>query len=319
MKKRILVTSSHWKTLCQNADRFLKDRGYEVVVYQNELPYMSFEEQATIMPDIDGAIIGLDQWTDRVFAISPRLKAIAKFGVGVDNIDCDSAARRGIAVLNAPRINSNACGDMVVSMILNCVRNQTILYEAMKEGRWERFVCHEMNALTIGLYGFGAIARLVAKKLSGFECRIITYDICPDPDAAAQYGVEYVDRDTLFKESDVLSIHIPYTRETYHSVNDEVFSKMKPGAYLVNGARGAIVDSDALIRAVQSGKLSGAALDVFENEPLKKDDPLLLCKKIICTPHSSAETYETYNNVSMCVAEGIVDVLEGRTPKYRVN
>ena len=316
---KVLVTSSHFETLCQEAKQMLIAAGHEPVVYQGELPYMSFEEIAEVIGDIDGAIVGLDDWTDAVFEIATKLKAVAKFGVGTDNIDKETATRHGIKVLNAPGINSNAVAELTVGLIIDMLRGVTNLHMAMTKGEWVRFLGRELEGQTVGLMGFGAIAKLVAKKLQGFDVKVLAYDLYPDYETAKKYNASIVSKDEVIEQSDIVSIHIPSTPETFHMFNDELFSRMKQGAYLVNAARGAIVDTQALLRALESGKIAGAALDAFEHEPLKSDDPLLLSGKVICTPHTGAETKETYHKVSLCAAKGIIDVLAGETPKYWVN
>lgn len=316
---KILVTSSHWETLCQAADKLVKENGHEVVLHKGELPYMSFEEIAEVIGDIDGAIIGLDDWTDAVFEIAPKMKAIAKFGVGTDNIDKESATRHGIKVLNAPGVNSGAVAELTIGFMLDMLRQITNLHKQLEQGNWVRYTGNELTGRTIGLLGFGAIAKLVAKKLQGFDVRILASDPYANLEAAKALNVEIVDTDTVLRESDIVSIHVPAMPSTYHMINDEAFAKMKDGSYLINAARGAIVDTQALLRALESGKLAGAALDAFENEPLKADDPLLTCGKVICTPHTGAETKEVYHNVSLCVAQDVINVLAGKEPKNWVN
>lgn len=316
---KVLVTSSHWKQLCQEAERLLADAGHEIVLHKGELPHMQFEDIARVIGDIDGAIIGLDDWTEEVYKIAPRLKVIAKFGVGTDNIEKESAKKYGIKVLNAPGINANAVAELTVGLMIDMLRGITTLHTAMTEGRWVRFLGEELEGRTIGLYGFGAIARLVAKKLQNFDVKLIACDLYPDRDVARQYGVEIVSAAEVIRHSDILSIHIPCVPGTVHLFNDETFRNMKQGACLINAARGAIVDTPALLRALESGRISRAALDAFENEPLAADDPLLLSGKVICTPHTGAETKETYRKVSLCVAQGVTDVLAGKEPRYWVN
>lgn len=316
---KVLVSSSHFETLCQEAKQMLLAAGHEIVLHKGELPYMSFEEIAEVIGDIDGAIIGLDDWTEEVWKIAPKLKVVAKFGVGTDNIDKESAKRYGIKVINAPGINSNAVAELTIGIIIDMLRGVTRQHLSMTQGVWPRYLGEELRGKTVGLLGFGAIAKLVAKKLQCFDVNVIASDLYPDLDTAKAYGVEIVSTEDVITRSDIVSIHVPCTPETTHMFNDAVFASMKKGAYLVNAARGAIVDTEALIRALESGQIAGAALDAFENEPLKQDDPLLTCGKVVCTSHTGAETREVYRNVSVCVAQGVIDVLDGREPRYWVN
>ena len=316
---KVLVSSSHWEELCQQAKKMLIDAGHEIVLYKGELPYMNFEQIAEVIGDIDGAIIGLDDWTEEVWKIAPKLKVVAKFGVGTDNIDKESAKKYGIKVINAPGINSNAVAELTIGMIIDILRGVTMQHLSMTRDVWPRHLGTELRGKTVGLLGFGAIAKQVAKKLQCFDVTVIASDLYPDMGMAKAYGVEIVSSDEVITRSDIVSIHIPFTPETFHMFNDEMFGKMKRGAYLVNAARGSIVDTQALIRALESGQLAGAALDAFENEPLRQDDLLLTCGKTVCTSHTGAETREVYQNVSVCVAQGVIDVLAGREPRFWVN
>lgn len=316
---KILVSSSHFEELCQGAKALLLEAGHEIVLHKGELPYMSFAEIAAVAPEIDGAIIGLDDWTEEVFQLAPKLKVVAKFGVGTDNIDKEAAKRHGIKVINAPGMNSNAVAELTVGLMIDMLRQVTSLHTAMTRGQWPRFMGGELEGRTIGLLGFGAIARLVAKKLQGFDVRLIASDLYPNRELAEKYGVEILSSEEVIAQSDILSIHVPSTPQTYHMFNQDTFARMKRGACLVNAARGSIIDTQALVDALHSGQIACAALDAFENEPLSAEDPLLLTGKVICTPHTGAETKESYHRVSMCVAQGVVDVLNGKEPQFCVN
>jgi len=169
------------------------------------------------------------------------------------------------------------------------------------------------------LLGFGDIARRVAKKLSGMEVDLVAYDLFPNLEAARTLGVRFVDERTLLESSDIVSLHIPNNKQTYHYMDASKFATMKRGSYFINTARGALVDTEALCDAVSKGPLTGAAIDVFEKEPLPADSRILKTPGILCTPHTGAETYETYTAVSVCTAQAVVDVLNGGTPKNWVN
>ncbi|KMZ55558.1 phosphoglycerate dehydrogenase [Dorea sp. D27] len=315
----ILITASHYPALCAEAKTLLESRGHKLIINESSMPYYTFHQLAEIVGDVDAAVIGLDEWTEEVFRLAPKLKVIAKFGVGTDNIDCDAAKNYGIKVINAPGQNSNAVAELTVGYMIQLLRNILPLHEKMKEGKWERYIGREVKGKTVGLLGFGMIAKLVAKKLSGFDAEIIACDLNPDAEYAKKYGVKLADMEEVIKKSDILSIHLPATSATWHLMDKAMLSKMKQGAYLVNTARGAVVDTEALTEALESGHLSGAALDAFETEPLPMDSPLLERGNVICTPHTGAETYEAYRNVSLCTAQGVIDVLEGREPLHWVN
>ena len=315
----ILITASHYLELCAEAKMLLESRGHKLIMNESDMPYYTFHQLTEVVGDVDAAVIGLDEWTEDVFRLAPRLKVIAKFGVGTDNIDCDAAKRYGIKVINAAGQNSNAVAELTVGYMIQLLRNIVPLHEKMKEGHWERYTGREVKGKTVGLLGFGTIAKLVAKKLSGFDIKMIACDLCPDENYAERFRVQLTDMEDVIKDSDILSIHLPATDATWHLMDKAMFSKMKQGSYLINTARGAVVDTEALTEALESGHLSGAALDAFETEPLPMDSPLLARGNVICTPHTGAETYEAYRNVSLCTAQGVIDVLEGREPLHWVN
>lgn len=319
----VLVSASHFDTLCQDAWKLFADSGLKVIFDPaRSFPAYSSEE-IEAMPereDIVAALIGMDDFRDeRKYKALPNLKAVAKFGVGVDNIDGALAKRYGVVALNAPGQNSNAVAELTVGFMLDLLRHVVPLHKEMEKGRWPRFMGGELKGKTVGLLGFGAIARLVAKKLQCFDVEVLAYDLYPNEKAAAELGVTMTDLQSVITRSDIVSIHIPATPETHHLFNRETIATMKDGAFLVNAARGALVDLDDLADALQSGKLAGAALDAFEVEPLPLDAPILQCENIVLTPHTGAETRESYYNVSMTTAADILRVLKGETPKFQVN
>jgi D-3-phosphoglycerate dehydrogenase / 2-oxoglutarate reductase len=311
---RILVSSSHFDTLCKDARKLLEDNGHVVVYDKNRsFPAYSYDELKDIIGDIDAAIIGMDVYNEDVFRIAGKLKAVAKFGVGVDNIDLKAATKYGVKALNAPGQNSNSVAELTIGFIVDMLRRVIPIHQELEKGNWPRWIGEEIRGKTIGLIGFGAIARLVAKKLSGFDVKIKAYDPLINQELAAQLGAEPWGLDELIAESDVVSLHIPVVADTYHMFNQDMFSRMKKGAYLVNTARGGLVDLDALTQALREGQLGGAALDAFEVEPLSAGAEIFRYN-VICTPHIGAETNESYRDVSLCVARDIVAVLAGKEP-----
>lgn len=315
----ILVTASHFQALCQDAIRLLESNGHRVILNDHDIPYYSFEELAVWAPDIHGAIIGMDQWNEAVFQLAPKLKILARFGVGVDNIDLEAAKRHGVQVVNAAGMNANAVAELCVAMILNCLRGIPQLSQKLAAGEWARAVGRDIQGKTVGLLGFGDIGGRVARKLSGMDVKLMACDPYPNREKARTLGVTLADMDTVLTQSDIVSIHMPSVPSTYHVMNRETFGRMKQGAWFINTARGALVDTEALIEAVTSGRLSGAALDVYEQEPLPMDAPVLHTPGIYCTPHTGAETEETYQNISMMAAQAVIDSLNGKTPQNWLN
>lgn len=319
MTKKVLVTATNYSKLCAAGKKMLEDNGFEIIENTFGRP-MTFEELQKYAPEADAVVAGVDTWNKDVFAFTPKLKVITRFGVGIDNINLKDAKDAGIYVTNAPGVNSNSVSELAIGLIIDMLRNAPGLNQSAKEGKWERFVGYDLQGKTIGLLGFGNIARNVAKKLSGFDVRVIAYDKYPNVDAARALNVElkYSVEDVL-KESFVVSCHLPNIPETYHTMNKRTFAIMPEGSYFVNTSRGALVDEAALIDAVTSGHLGGAAVDVYEKEPVTADNPLLHTKGILTTPHTAAETFGTYHNTGILTAQAIIDTFKGIKPANVVN
>ena len=318
---RVLVSVSHFDKLCKDAWKMLEDNGHEVIYEERPFPAYSYEELQKLLPDIDACIVGLDTYTEDVWKISDRLKGACKFGVGVDNFDLEAATKYGKIVCNCPGQNSNAVAELTICYMISALRWVAPLDAAMKRNEWPRYVGEEIEGRTVGLYGFGAIARMVAKKLQNFDVKIIAYDLYPNEAAAKELGVEMVSAEDVITKSDIVSLHAPATAENYHLFRKETFERMKDGAYLINAARGGLVDLEELAAAIKGGKIRGAALDAFEVEgagSLAKS-AIMECENVILTPHTGAETYDAYRKVGITAAQNVIDIMAGRKPKFQVN
>ena len=316
---KVLITSSHYDELCLEAKQMLESKGCLLEINRKPEPFYTFEELTNTIGDVDAAIVGVDDWNEEVFKIAPKLKVIARFGVGVDNIDLIKAKEYGIKVINARGQNADAVAELVIGLIFNNLRAISYLNTQMKDNRWLRYVGFELKEKNIGFIGFGHIAQCVARKISGFDVKMFAYDLYPDIEQAKKLNVQFVSEQTLLEQSDIISIHIPGSSSNYHYMNREIFGKLKKGAFLINTARGMLVDTEALCDAVENGRLAGAAVDVYEEEPLSKDARILKMPKIITLPHSGAETYKVYHDTGISTANGVLDVLEGREPQNWLN
>lgn len=311
--KKVLVTATNYSKLCAGAKAYLESEGFEVVENTFGRP-MTFDELKERVGDICGLVAGVDTWNEEVFQLAPNLKVIGRFGIGVDNIDLIAAKRHGIKVMNARAINSDSVAECTVGLILSVLRNINNLDKSTREGKWERYVGNTIRGKKIGLVGFGAIAQYTAKLLSAFDTEIYAYDVYPNPEAANKLGVTMTDLDTIIKQSDIITLHVPGTPETTKLFSDREFEMMKDNAIIVNVARGQVIDQKALYTALKEKKIAGAGLDVFEVEPTSKDNPLFELDNVVVLPHSAAETYETYEAVGMATAQAIIDVMNGRDP-----
>ncbi len=281
------------------------------------------EELVKIIPEYDALMIRSGtKVTKEIIEAATELKIIGRAGVGVDNVDVPAATRKGIVVVNSPEGNTIAAAEHALAMMLSMSRHVPEANQSVISGKWDRkkFIGVEVYKKTLGVVGLGKIGSHVAKVAKAMGMKILAYDPFISTERADQLGCNLVDMDLLIQESDYITLHIPKTDETYHSINAEAFAKMKPTARIINCARGGIIDEAALAEAIKAGKIAGAAIDVYENEPLEADSPLReLGQKIVMTPHLGASTAEAQVNVAIDVAEQIRDVLLGLPARSAVN
>jgi len=279
------------------------------------------DELCRIIGDYDALLVrSSTEVTAKVIEAGKQLKFIGRAGVGVDNIDMDAATRKGIIVANAPEGNTLAATEHTMAMMQALARNIPQANASLKKKEWKRskFMGVELNEKVLGIYGFGRIGREVAKRANAMDMKCVAYDPFLTKERAAQLGVELMSFEELFKVADVITVHTPLTAETRHVINAKSIATMKDGVRIINCARGGIIDEKALYDAVKSGKVAGAALDVFETEP-PIESPLLTLDQIIVTPHLGASTVEAQVNVAISVAKQCIEVLHGGSAKYVVN
>jgi len=258
--------------------------------------------------------------TAKVIEAGKNLRFIGRAGAGVDNIDMDAATRKGIIVANAPEGNTLAATEHTMAMMLSLARNIPQATASLKRKEWKRskFMGVELNEKTLGILGLGRIGREVSKRAAALGMHIVGYDPFIGKEKAAQFGVDSMSVEELFKISDVITVHTPLIKETKHLINAKSIATMKDGVRIINCARGGIIDEKALYDAIKSGKVAGAALDVFEEEP-PLQSPLLELDQVIVTPHLGASTVEAQTNVAVSIAKQCISVLEGGSAKYVVN
>jgi D-3-phosphoglycerate dehydrogenase / 2-oxoglutarate reductase len=258
----------------------------------------------------------------RVIAALSRCRAIVRYGVGVDSIDMAKAAERGIIVANSADYCTEEVSDHATALIMAAARRVAFLDRKIRLGGWLGYNPHQplrrVSCLTLGLLGWGRIAQAVARKMSGFQMRILVAD--PYVQSAPRGSpVELVSREQLLRESDLLSLHLPLNGETKYLINERTLGLMKPSAVLINTSRGGIVDEAALVRALQQEKLGGAALDVFEVEPLPAGSPLRSLERVILTPHYAASSQDSMRHLHGTVTDSVVALLKGYWPPFPVN
>ncbi len=259
--------------------------------------------------------------TAEVIAAAENLKVIGRAGIGVDNIDVPVATQKGIVVMNTPGGNNVTTAEHAISLMLSLARSIPQATASMKAGKWEKskFTGSELFNKVLGVVGLGNIGRLVAERALGLKMKVIAYDPFITAEAAQKLGVEVCTLDELYKRSDFITVHTPLTAETRGLISTEAFAKMRKGVRVINAARGGIIDEAALEVALKEGKVAGAALDVFVEEPPPKDHPLLGMAQVICTPHLGAATDEAQINVSVAIAHQVVNYLKGGVIQDAVN
>ena len=277
----------------------------------------------------DAIIAAIDPYCHEAFEALPRLKLIARCGIGIDSVDLGSATEHGILVTNVPDAMTDAVADYCMGLMLSSARHIHVGYVCMKSGGWAEFPGVELRGKTLGLIGFGRIGQAVASRAIGFGLKIIVHDPWMQSAIAAgkpsslaeslQGRIQWTEFSELLENSDFVSIHAPNTPQTRRMMNRQAFAKMRKSAYLINTARGALVDTEALIQALHEGQIAGAATDVFQQEPLPADHPLRSTPNLLLTPHNAFNSHEAAVRMSLGCYEPIVDILEGRTPKSICN
>ena len=269
------------------------------------------KEYSPHLPAADALIVRSSvKVTKKVLDRAPNLKVIGRAGVGVDNIDCDEATKRGIVVMNTPGGNATSVAEHTLALILSLARSVPSANASLKAGRWERkkFQGNEVFGKALGIIGLGSIGRQVAQRAKPFGMEVIAYDPFVSSDAAKDCGVELLELDSLLKRADYISLHLSLTPETAGIINSATIGKMKDGARIVNCARGELIDTPSLEEAIFSGKIAGAALDVYEREP-PGDSPFLTHANVVATPHIGGSTEEAQEKVGIDIAVQVRDFL----------
>ncbi len=315
---RVLVTPTSYGSQDPALKSDLESLVAEVIYNTTGKP-LSSDQLQELLPEIDGMIAGLDEIDAQALAAANDLKVVVRYGVGYNNVDLDTAREKGIVVSNTPGANAVAVAELTLALILNMLRPIMPAVQRTKSGEWPRYKGFSLDGKVVGLLGLGAIGKETARRLSGFGCQILAYDLYPDEKFAAEHGINLVLMDEILPIADVLSLHLPGTSETKGIVNREFLSRMKDGAWLVNTARGDLINEDALITALKEGKLKGAALDVYPIEPPSSENPLLQMEQVITTPHMGAHADSATNAMGRMALKECLSVLKGLEPEYQVS
>lgn len=309
-KWKVMVSAPYMQPVLERFRPLFEERDIELVVPPvNER--MEEEQLLTYVGDIDGVICGDDRFTERVLAAAPRLKVIAKWGTGIDSIDQAACARRGIAVCNTPNAFSEPVADSVVGYMLSFARQLPWMDRAMKTGRWEKIPGKALGECVLGVVGVGNVGKAVVRRAVAFGMEVLGADPVPPPaEFVAATGLYMTTLDELLRRVDFVSINCDLNPTSYHLMGRDQFALMQPTAVLINTARGPIVDEEALVEALQQGQIAGAALDVFEHEPLPMDSPLRRMDNVMLAPHNANSSPRAWEHVHQNTIRQLLEVLE---------
>lgn len=296
----------------------------DIEVWEDELP-PARELILEKIGELDGILSLLtDKMDPVVMDRAKKLKVIANYAVGFDNVDIPAATERGIMVTNTPGVLTGTTADLAFTLLMATARNIVAADRYTREGRWKTwgpmlFLGQDIHNATLGLIGLGRIGYEMAKRGAGFNMRVRYNDVRRNEAAEKELGLEFVDRDTILKESDFVSLHTPLTAETRHMISTKELQMMKPTAILINSSRGPVVDPKALYEALKNKTIYGAGLDVTEPEPISKDDPLLTLDNLTVVPHIASASVATRTRMATMAAENLIQALKGEKPDALVN
>jgi D-3-phosphoglycerate dehydrogenase len=277
-------------------------------------------KRLSIIDRYDAVIAGGERWDEKYFQkTNGKLKVLSRFGVGYDYVDLKAATKYGVVVTNTPGANAASVSELAITLMLALTRDLCFLHQEIRKGEWNQKSTFEFGGKTVGIVGLGEIGKDLVRKISGFKVKILAYDIVKDKEFASKYHVNYVKLDELLKNSDYVTLHVPLISATERMISEKELRLMKKNAFLVNTARGALVDEYALIEALQNKEIAGAGLDVFENTPLGKDNFLRNLDNVILTPHIAATTKEAIYNMAVAAAENVISILNHKKPNSILN
>jgi D-3-phosphoglycerate dehydrogenase len=314
---RILVTARSFRKSEGPHKQILRDAGYELVESPNDQP-LKVGELGPWLKDVEAAILGLDVVDAAALSMAERLRVISRYGVGVDSVDIPAATRRGVVVTITPGANAISVAELTIALLFSLARSIPYHDRVAKAGKWSRVTGIELTGATMGLLGLGRIGREVAQRCRALGMRVVSYDPLVSPEQMGSVGCDPCSVDELLAQSDVVSLHLPLTPETRMIIDAATLAKMKQGAYLINTARGGLVDEDALYEALKAKRLAGAACDVFAQEP-PDSAGLVSLDNFIAAPHIGSATEQTTKRMGLMAAENALAVLRGERPEGVMN
>lgn len=319
MAWKVLITARAFTEVGKGALEQLRRAGCEPV-FPPKFGGLPASKLLEVLPGMDAVLASADEYTEEVLSspAASSLKIISRWGVGYDSIDLPAATRLGILVAYTPGFLNDAVADYTFALLFAVARRVHEGHQFIRQGDWKLCWGHDISGKTLGIVGCGRIGQAVARRARGFEMRVISYDVSGNPDAA-QAGVAFVTLEELLEQSDFVTLHAALTPDNRGLIGAKELRRMKPSAYLINAARGGLVDEPALLQALQEGWIAGAALDTFNVEPLPRDHPFRSAPNVLLTPHQASFARETGERVSAMATQAILDALTGVRPTYVIN
>ena len=309
-----------WKILLTDGLSAISDQALLASADLADKKGISAEELLEIANEYDGIIVrSRTKITEEVIAAAPKLKVVGRMGVGVDNINLKAAEKHGVTVVNAPVATTISVAELTLGLMLSLIREIPKANAGMKAGEWlkKELVGTELYQKTLGIIGFGNIAKAVCQRALAFDMKVVTFGSSKPADEIRSFGAEPVSFEELLKQSDLITMHIPHVEGTHYILNEAAFQQMKDGVYIICPARGGVLDESALLAALESGKVAGAALDVFEKEP-PGAIPLLSHPHVIGTPHMGAQTKEAQLRAGHDILSEVVAALDGSPLRWKI-
>lgn len=317
MSWRVVSTCPPFAQTGDESIRKLRDAGC-ALTHTTATGPLQGDPLITTLAEAEAVIAALDVFDEAVFAALPKLQLVSRWGVGFDAVDLAAATRNGVIVTNTPGVLDETVADLAFALLLGVARRIHTSHASMRQGDWLPEWGADIHGKTLGLVGCGRIGLAVARRAKGFNLRLLASDLRPKPEAL-RLGIEYVPLEKLLAESDFVSLHAAVTEQSRGLIGAEQLRLMKPTAFLINTARGALVDETALAQALNKGQLAGAALDAFCVEPLARFHPLRTAQNVLLTPHLASLTTDNGRRISDLAAAAVLDLMAGRRPQFVVN
>jgi phosphoglycerate dehydrogenase-like enzyme len=314
---RVLISASLlWKQSGKFLD-ILAEAGFELV-YPSAPKLLTEDELLRLLPEVAATLCGSETYSRQVLEQSPALRVIARLGVGYDAVDLQAATEHGVAVTIASGANQDAVAEHTFALMLALMKNLVRHHDQIRAGQWPRQPNLPLRGLTLGIVGLGRVGKAVALRAKAFGMRLLAHEKIPDAAFVEQHHVALLPLDAVFAQADILTLHVPYMPETRHLVNKHTLSLMKPGAFLINTARGALVCESDLVECLQARRIAGAGLDVLEIEPPRSDNPLLHLDNVVFTPHTAGIDLRSRDDMALTAAHSIVALSRGEWPADQI-